>query len=382
MNQIKVMHVLRPAEGGMKEHVLTLAENFDRQRYNLMVCGPDYGDIMKQLQGMVVQTFSLALKGSFNPFQDVQVIIQLIKLLRQHAVKIIHTHGAKAGLVGRLAARRAGVPISIATFHNFIYGEEHPMWKKNSFAMIQRLLARQTDYAITVSEALGNEIKRVERFPDQRVTTIYNGINLNKFNQITEVTRKKRELGLEKYAPVVGVVARLIPQKGVSCFLKAAKIVQDHIPSVQFLVVGDGPARLTLEQEAVSLGLKKILFAGFRFDVPQLLPLINIFVIPSISEGLSIGALEAMAARRPIVASKVGGLPELLRHGKTGMLVPPNDPAALAKTIVTILERPFFAEILGLQARQDVEKRFSVNKMVYATQSVYEGMIKLKINKE
>jgi len=145
---------------------------------------------------------------------------------------------------------------------------------------------------------------------------------------------------------------------------------------VQFLVVGDGPARLTLEQEAVSLGLKKILFAGFRFDVPQLLPLINIFVIPSISEGLSIGALEAMAARRPIVASKVGGLPELLRHGKT------NDPAALAKTIVTILERPFFAEILGLQARQDVEKRFSVNKMVYATQSVYEGMIKLKINKE
>jgi len=164
--------------------------------------------------------------------------------------------------------------------------------------------------------------------------------------------------------------------------LKAAKIVQDHIPSVQFLVVGDGPARLTLEQEAVSLGLKKILFAGFRFDVPQLLPLINIFVIPSISEGLSIGALEAMAARRPIVASKVGGLPELLRHGKTGMLVPPNDPAALAKTIVTILERPFFAEILGLQARQDVEKRFSVNKMVYATQSVYEGMIKLKINKE
>jgi len=377
MNQIKVMHVLRPAEGGMKEHVLTLAENFDRQRYNLMVCGPDYGDIMKQLQGMGVQTFSLALKGSFNPFQDVQVIIQLIKLLRQHAVKIIHTHGAKAGLVGRLAARRAGVPISIATFHNFIYGEEHPMWKKNSFAMIQRLLARQTDYAITVSEALGNEIKRVERFPDQRVTTIYNGINLNKFNQITEVTRKKRELGLEKYAPVVGVVARLIPQKGVSCFLKAAKIVQDH-----FLVVGDGPARLTLEQEAVSLGLKKILFAGFRFDVPQLLPLINIFVIPSISEGLSIGALEAMAARRPIVASKVGGLPELLRHGKTGMLVPPNDPAALAKTIVTILERPFFAEILGLQARQDVEKRFSVNKMVYATQSVYEGMIKLKINKE
>lgn len=378
MDKIKIMHVLRPAEGGMKEHVLTLAQHLDRRRYRLVVCGPDYGDIMMRLQRMGVSTFAVNLRGNVNPFADFQALRQLLAVMRQHQVDIVHTHGARAGMVGRIAARRARVPVIVSTFHNFIYGNEHPWWKKNAFAAVQRLLARYTDHVITVSEALGREISRVERYPRDRLSTIYNGLNLNKFNQITDVARKKRELGLDVNLPVVGVVARLIPQKGVSCFLLAARIIQDKIPRVQFLVVGDGPARDSLERQARALGLQRAVFAGFRFDVPRLLPLINVFVIPSLSEGLSIGALEAMAARRPIVATRVGGLPELIRHGKTGMLVPPNDSTALAKTIITILERPFFGEMLGLQARQEVERRFSVEQMVRATEAIYDKLLQQK----
>ncbi len=359
----------------MKEHVLSLARNLSRQRFDFMVCSPDYGDMITDLRRLGVFTYPIDLQGNINPFTDLLAFRQLVSLMRQHQVQLVHTHGAKAGLVGRLAALRTGVPVVIATFHNFIYGDDYARWKRAAFSAVQRRLARYTDHAITVSEALARDIQRVERFPREKITTIYNGLSLAKFNQITEVTRKKRELGLDVTAPVVGVVARLIPQKGISCFLKAAKMIQDQIPKVNFLVVGDGPVRGSLEKEAAHLGLKKIVFAGFRFDVPQLLPIFNIFVIPSLSEGLSIGVLEAMAARRPIVASRVGGLPELVWHGKTGMLVPPNNPRALARTVITLLERPFLAEVLGLQARRAVEQQFAESRMVARTEALYEKLL-------
>ncbi|WP_366922272.1 glycosyltransferase [Metallumcola ferriviriculae] len=362
----------------MKEHVLSLARNYSKGRYNLMVCSPDHGEILTDLRRVGVFTYPINLKGNINPFADFQAFRQLVWLLRQQPVHLVHTHGAKAGLIGRLAAARAGVPVVVATFHNFIYGEDYARWKRAAFSTIQRRMVRYTDHAIAVSEALARDIQRVERFPMEKVTTIYNGLSLEKFNQITEVTRKKRDLGLDITAPVVGVVARLIPQKGVGCFLKAAKMIQAEIPGVNFLIVGDGPARKSLEKQSTELGLRKTVFAGFRFDVPQLLPIINIFVIPSLSEGLSIGALEAMAARRPIVASRVGGLPELIQHGKTGMLVAPNNPWVLAKTVMTLLERPFFAEVLGMQARVNVERKFSEKFMVDSTEAVYEKLLSAK----
>ncbi|GAW91346.1 glycosyltransferase, partial [Calderihabitans maritimus] len=308
MARINVLHVLRPAEGGMKEHVLSLLRNCDFWKYNLMVACPEYGEMTRELRNAGATVFPVTLKGETNPFTDWHAMHHLRQIIQQNRVHVVHTHGARAGLVGRLAARQAQAPVTLVTVHNFIYNGSASWWKKKIFARIQRQLARTTDHHIAVSRALAREIAAVEKIPPEKISTIYNGIDLRRFKPVVDCHRMKKELGLNLRAPVVGVVARLIPAKGVSLFLQAAARIRLYFPDAQFVIVGDGPQRNQLEEEARRLNLiPGTVFTGFRRDVPQLLPLMNVFVVPSYSEGQSIGTLEAMAARRPVVATRAGG---------------------------------------------------------------------------
>ncbi|MHB1127623.1 MAG: GT4 family glycosyltransferase PelF [Bacillota bacterium] len=376
MDKINVMHIMRPAEGGMKDHVLNLVRRHNSERYNIIIGCPPSAGMQEAFHDLGVQTYSLELSGEISPQRDLRLIQSLTRVFIEHQIQIVHTHGIKAGLVGRWAAARAGVPAVVATVHNFLYGEKVPPWRRAAYTAAQRWLARGTDHFITVSQALAGEITRKEGAPPERVSTIYNGIDLGRFQMIIDYARKKQELGLQVKAPVVGTVARLIPQKGVDCFLRAALIVKFFMPDVQFLIVGDGPQRQELEEEARSMNLAHdVVFTGFRSDVPQILPLLNVFVAPSLSEGLSIATLEAMAARRPVVASAVGGLKEIVIPGRTGLLVEPNDPEALADAVLGLLKSPRKAQAYGTSAREMVEQKFQVQTMVKQTENIYERLI-------
>ncbi|HBT20538.1 MAG TPA: hypothetical protein DEA47_04130 [Peptococcaceae bacterium] len=190
---------------------------------------------------------------------------------------------------------------------------------------------------------------------------------------------KKKELGLDPYAPVVGTAVRLIPSKGVSYFIEAAVEIKKRFPCTQFVVLGDGPERTKLERRAKSLSLyPNIKFLGYRRDFHGILPVINIFVMPSLMEGQSIAVLEAMAARRPVVAFAVGGIPEIISHNRTGILVPHVNSHSLARAVLELMENPYKAEKLGNNARDLIEEKFSQDTMVRKIEEIYLHCLKQK----
>ncbi|WP_214659160.1 glycosyltransferase family 4 protein [Candidatus Formimonas warabiya] len=384
---MNILHVVRPAEGGMKNHVLSLLKHLDKEKYHFVLCCPDGEEWGSLLSGTGVQVRECPLKGEISPWSDVHSILKLVNMIKSLNIDVVHTHGMKAGLVGRIAGqlvRSSGKiggghrpfaspgPYLISTVHNSIYQYALPEYQKRFLSTLQKYLARQTDKFVTVSQALKTEIMAWEGIQEKNIEVIYNGIPVDSFTKKSSPYLKIR-LGLNPITPVVGTVARLAPQKGVEFFVQAAFLVSQIIDTVQFLVVGEGPLKKELQRQAERLGLRgKIIFTGHYADVSEIYPLMDVFAVPSLSEGLSITTIEAMAAQRPIVASAAGGIPELISHRQTGFLVPPGDHQALAHGILELLKRPKWSEKLAKAARQKAQAQFTIEQMVRQTDDLYQ----------
>lgn len=371
MPPYNVLHVIRPAAGGMKRHLIDLLRYTDRSRFRLMVAGPG-GDLAAQVAAAGGEFFPVPFKGELDPLHDCCAVVRLSLLLRRWRVAILHAHGSKAGLVGRLAGVLAGTPVRILTVHNSIFYAEWPGYKKRFFALAENLLARSTNRIITVSEALRREYIAQERLQPERVVTIYNGINPEEFRVGESRAVLRSRLGLPVDAQVVGTVARLAPQKGVRYLIEAAGLLP---PGRQpfFVIVGDGPLRAELERLAAAFAGGKFFFTGRREDLPALLNAFDLFVLPSLTEGFGLAALEAMAASLPVVATAVGGVPEVVVDGETGLLVPPRDAAALAAAIERLLGDPELAAKMGRAGRERVTKLFTIERMTSAVMALYEA---------
>lgn len=371
--KIRVLHVLRQASGGMREHVTTLLKKMDSNLYSLMVACPKDTILDRDLVSKGVKIFYVNICESTNPIAEAKCLLKLVHIIKENRIHIVHSHGARAGLLGRTAALLAGVPVSLCTVHNFVSQSNVPVWQKWLLHAAEKSLAAATTRYITVSQALEAEIARKGGIPSDKIEVVYNGVDLDKFNIMLDCMEKKNQLGLKPNAVIIGTAGRLIPTKGISYFIKAARVIKDKYPATQFIIIGEGPERPSLEKLSKKLGMAKdIIFLGYRRDILAILPLINIFVVPSLSEGQSIVTLEAMAARRPVVAFDTGGIPELVTHHRTGILVPEKNIKELAKGIMEILENPKLGERLGNKARSVVEERFQQKVMVKKTEEIYK----------
>ncbi len=369
MARKKILHVIRPAAGGMKNHLVSLIKHTSRDLFEPMAACPP-GEMADELSGLGIKVYTVPLTGELSPVNDLKAVLTIRDLLVQNKIPIMHAHSSKAGLVGRLAARLAGTPAVFFTAHNSIFYENWPEWKKTVFAAAERLLAYNTRHIIAVSGALRNELLEREKIDRQKVVTIYNGIDPTPYNVGPDREETLRALGLEG-GRVVGTVARLAPQKGVLYFIRAVAGLSE-LQGVSFVVVGDGPLRAELEAEAVNLGLKgKVVFLGYRRDVDKILNCLDILVLPSLTEGLPLIILEAMAAARPVVATTVGGIPEAVLDGVNGFLVQPGDADALAFAIRKMLENRIMAESMGEAGRRRVLEMFSLEEMVKKTERLY-----------
>jgi glycosyltransferase involved in cell wall biosynthesis len=240
-------------------------------------------------------------------------------------------------------------------------------------------LNKITDAQIAVSNQLRKYVLRIEKCSPKKIFTVYNGIDLNEFKYLLDCSRLKNDLEIDLKSPVIGVISRLIPQKGIESFLKAACIITTEMPEVNFIIAGEGPYKNELKKRTRELKLdKKVKFLGYIPHVPSFLPLFNVIVIPSFSEGLCISAIEAMAARRPVVAYSVGGLPEVVDNFENGFLVEKGDFVALAEKIMLLLNERDVSEDISRAARLKVEKSFNLNKMVSETENIYEKLLKSK----
>ena len=225
---------------------------------------------------------------------------------------------------------------------------------------------------IAVSESVKRHIILKQRIGPKKVSVIHNGIDVDKYTGDGNSKEAKKNFGLHNDPVVVGVVGRLDKQKGIAFFLRAASEVLKVEKHVQFLIVGEGPQRQELEKLSRKLGISGyVVFLGFIEDVPQIMSLIDIFVLPSLWEGLPISLLEAMAARKPVIATGVGGIPEVLADEVSGLLVPPKDTKALTKAILELLKDTAKREAMGEKARQRVAESFNIERMVRDYEECY-----------
>lgn len=310
-------------------------------------------------------------RGFFGSLRDLATLCDLARLMRERRVAILHTHEFYMNTVGLIASKLTGIPL-VATIHGKNYYAERLMRR-----LAYRFLGKFADQIVAVSEDVKSFLANHVGIPMNRIRVVPNGIPVGEEPHHEGLLTLRKSLGLDQHTYVVGTVGSLYPVKGHKYLIDAAVAVVHRFPDVVFLVVGRGGLRQELEAQAQHLGVAShIRFLGHREDVTDLLGLFDVFVLPSLSEGMPLALLEAMAAGVPAVATRVGGVGEVVEDGKTGLLVPPEDGFALAESIVKLLEDRTLARRMGNCAQEAVDRHFSLEKMVRAYREIYADLIR------
>lgn len=331
----RLIHVVRPSEGGIRTHVVGLAAGLPPSQYDQIVAGALTREFQVDLAQELIPWAIVPVPGSPSPRALLRAARQVQRLIVSRRAQIVHAHGYLAGLSAAWALRGLEArPSLVLTAHVF----PPPATGKPRAGVAERAACRwlfgQIDRGIAVSESIREAVAPYTRDGAGRWSVIHNGIDPRRFRRHIDAGAKRQEMGLNPSAAIVGVVARLSPEKGVDVFLRAAARVAEELPNVDFVVVGDGPQREALEGLAHELRLTgQVVFLGRRRDVPEILPALDVLVAPSREESFGLAALEGAVAGVKTIASDVGGLREVLGETPSVDFVPPDDPEALAAAI-------------------------------------------------
>lgn len=355
MDKIKIMHVAGSLNyGGAEIFLVSLLKNLNKERFDITACYVSGGGPLEsELAASNIEVIKLPVLTRTNlPL----CFHRLFRIMKAHKPDIVHTHLFEPGVLGRTVARVIGIPVIIA--------HEHGMtpWKRKPHIMYEKWANRFTHMRVAVSEDIRqNRISR-EGTPPEKIITIPNGVDTGYFDPSQWPPAASRaELGLGMDTPIVGTVARLTPVKGLLYLLEAVREISWHIPNVTLLIVGDGPLRGSLEQQSRELSIDdRVIFTGYRSDTPKMLAAMDVFVLPSIMEGMPISLLEALAMQRFVVATRVGGIPEVIQDKLSGILIPPSDSHQLAKAIASSLEDRERRNSIAVNARKHAVEYFSI----------------------
>lgn len=288
---------------------------------------------------------------------DLQLAFSIRKFIRTNRVDIIHCHGYKSNFYGLLASK--GQVPSVTTNHNWLTAH----WKLKTYCFLDSLWIRFFDRIVAVSNEVNEEMLKY-KIPEEKIRVIDNGISLERFEKQAETSKMKTQLGFEEKTRVIGTVGSLVIEKGHIYLLEAARQILDVVKDLKFLIIGDGPLRKALEEKSEELGIKKdVIFIGQRKDIPELLTAMDIFVLPSIKEGLPVALLEAMAAKRPIVATRVGAIPRVIKSKDIGILVEPKDISGLQDALTSLINDPERIKLLARGGFNRVSMDFSSDEM-------------------
>ncbi len=365
-NPCKVLHLVQGLDvGGLEYMVVALVNQLNRKKFLPSVCCFDtLGELHNNLLN---DTKTTLLKR--KPGIDLFYPFKLAALLKKDKIDIIHLHNSTAFFYGVLAGKIAGVGRIIYTEH------ARDVAPNIKVRIMDKILSYLTDRIVVVAEFLKLNLVHKEWIDPKIITTIYNGIDGEPFT--TEFDRQEitRELNISAAAKIIGIVARLDPIKNHRCLIKAMKKVSALYPNVVLIVIGDGTLRQELEELVSEEQLQNnILFLGTRNDIPRLLSVLDIFVLCSLSEGLPLTILEAMAAGKPIVATSVGGIPEIIQDNTDGIIIRSDDSDELAAAISELIRDKKKRHDMGVKARMKFEERFTVRSMVQSYEKLYEPL--------
>jgi UDP-GlcNAc:undecaprenyl-phosphate GlcNAc-1-phosphate transferase len=381
---IRVVHIItRLILGGAQENTLYTAIDQHRDpRFDVtLLCGVDEageGNMFAEANRAGVKTVVLpSLLREIRPLTDLKALFDVYRFLKRGAFSIVHTHSSKAGIIGRVAARVAGVPVTVHTLHGLVFHEFQSAWRNRVYILLKRLCAPMTDTIISVSDVVRETAisRRIGRRAQH--VTIFSGIELDLFLSVRErisVEEAKRHAGIPPDAPVVGKIARLFPLKGHEQFLAVAAEIATQMPEVRFLLVGDGPLRDQLRADAERFGIgDRVVMVGRvpPETVPEYIQAMDVVVHTSLREGIARVLPQAGAVGKPVVTFDLDGAPEVIRDGVSGYLVAPVDTNRVAERTVELLRDPERRHAFGEAGRTFAAQHFSVERMVERINTLY-----------
>jgi glycosyltransferase involved in cell wall biosynthesis len=321
-----------------------------------------------------------SLKRDPRPLYDLKALFRLYRFIRNGKFDIVHTHTSKAGFIGRLAAQLAGAPIVVHSTHGHVFYGYFGKLKTKLFVFLEKNAAKISDRVLCLTEMEIEDHLKLEIGNWELFRYVYSGVPLEQYSKPATPPEAVREkLGLPPDALVIGTVARIDPVKGIRYIVEAFRLLYDENPRAHLVLAGDGEDRPALETVAREYGIAdRIHFLGHRTDVPDLLHAMDVFALPSLNEGYGKAIVEAMCAGRPVVATRVGGVPALIKDGETGLLVPPADPAALAHSAGLLINDAGMRRRLADAALRSVTDIYGVEAMIRLHDVIYTELLRTR----
>jgi len=380
---IKVLHIhTMPIISGSGINTFLSMRGMDKRLYDTeLLCAPG-GPLIDLVRSwnMKVRTLK-SLVQPLNPIKDLIALTKITFFLKHNPYHIVHTHNSKAGFLGRLAATMAGIPVIVHTVHGFAFHDAEPSWRQTLFRTLERLASRWCDKMIFISQPLIDWGLKEHVTSEEKTVKIYSGIELDRFHPVTEKDKEalRKKWDIAKEDTVIGFVSKLWEGKGHLKLIEAFKRIKLEIQSAKLVIVGEGYLYDHLVRRVDSLGLKdSVIFTGFQQDVPKIIATFDVAVLPSFFEGMGRVLLEAMAMEKPVVASRVGGIPDLVEHGVNGFLVDPGDVDGLTEALLKTMNDKELATTMGKAGRKKISEKFTADHMVGSIEELYRDLLIMK----
>jgi L-malate glycosyltransferase len=356
--------------GGSERQFAQIACSLDRNRYDLLLgCLRREGPFLAKVDAAGIPLFEFPINSLYN-FHAARMFFRLAGFLRKNRIDILHTFDFYTGVFAIPAGRFARVPVVLAS------RREIAGLRGAGQSCAIRFACELATAVIANSRAAGERLVGLGFTGNKKVQVLPNCIDLEEVTPRSLAEEVRRQLGIAIGAPVAGVLGNLRPEKDLETFLQAARQIQTVLPDARFLVIGDGPERQKLEHRSAELGLaRSVLFLGDRKDVPDLLATIDLLILTSITESFPNAILEAMAIGRPVVATRVGGIPEVVQDGQTGILVTPRKAEEVAERVIMLLKNPALRREMGEAARRRVENEYTVEQVMRKLDGIYSGLL-------
>ncbi len=386
-----IVHIItRMDMGGSAQNTLKTCAGLSGKKYRIvLICGASQESKMTiaEMRTVAVNLDAAAKQGlkdfvlptlirRIDPFMDTLALVDLIRLIRRERPEIVHTHTSKAGILGRLAAWLLRVPVIVHTPHGHVFHGHFSRLLSKTFLFIERIFDKITDRTIALTDGERDDYIKKSVSKPAKLVKIHSGVDIQKFMQQGSDGYPLRESkGIGDTDRVVGMVGWLIPIKGPAYLLKAMQIVWLKHPDVKLIFVGKGELEVELKKRAADSGYQdRVRFLGWRDDIHEIMSVFDIFVLPSLNEGMGRVIVEAMAAGKPVIASNTGGIPDLVVEGETGLLVDPGDSDGLAEAISTLLDNSTLRKAMGREGRNRCHQ-FSEELMIEKIDQLYQKLL-------
>ena len=370
---IKVLHLIDSAGlYGAEKVILSLLEELRNSEYcGILGCirerDTEIPSIAIEAQRIGIPIVYFTMRRGFSPFG----IHHISKYVRDNNIRLVHSHGYKPNIfLGVVPNRKYKI---LATVHG--WAKEYAGVRGKVYELLDAHSLKRFDSIVSVSKAVSEDL-RIRGINEKKITLIYNGIKISKYRQTYDISEIRNKYGVDDKAFMIGAVGRLTPVKGYTYLIEAMSLVIKEITNCHLFIAGEGPSRDHLESQIEKSNLQnRVKLLGYVNDIDLFLAAIDLFVMPSLTEGLPISLLEAMAASKPVLASAVGGMPEVIENTDVGVLVPPADPSALAESIIEMYRAKDWMSGVAMRGRTMVENKFSLSIMAKQYLSQYSRLL-------